>query len=427
MLIVIFLLFGLLGFRLALRMCLKRGMAPVLTRFLVTLLSSSLLALLLLPPASLFAQLSTDDHLAEPGFWPTQSASSRKDFVGSASCAPCHGKIVASQRATPMGATAMHAADSDILHAHSNLHFSFPPYRYGVQTAANRNTYSIAEGDRNLSATLLWAFGTGRVGQSYLFKREDGNFYEARVTYFSSLQDLHFTPARALTAPAKSLEEAMYRPVGASEIARCFGCHTTASNVGGQFEEANLILGVSCEACHGAGANHVEAMKASKLSGIADSAASSQIFNPRQLAPSDSVDFCGACHGTWWDTKLAGVKGPSNARSQPYRLQNSKCWSKADARITCIACHDPHQQLQTEPAAYDGACVSCHAVSVDKKRAVNPPPAANLDTHHPGAACPVATKDCVTCHMPKVFVPEMHHNFTDHRIRIVNPNDGYPE
>jgi formate-dependent nitrite reductase cytochrome c552 subunit len=30
----------------------------------------------------------------------------------------------------------------------------------------------------------------------------------------------------------------------------------------------------------------------------------------------------------------------------------------------------------------------------------------------------VATTKCVTCHMPKYDVPEMHYSFTDHLIRI---------
>ena len=376
----------------------------------------TLTSLFLPSAACLFAQLSTNDHLAEPGFWPTQSAVSRNDFVGSSGCAPCHAKIVNAQKLTPMGSTAMYARDSAILHSHPQMNFTFAPYRYDVQTNATQSAYAIKDGARNLAATLLWAFGTGHVGQSYLFKKDDGNFYEARITYFSSLQNLHFTPTRALSAPAASLEEAMYRPVGAGEISRCFGCHTTASDIGGQFQESSLILGVSCEACHGAGASHVQLMKANKLLGVSG-AGDPRIFNSRQLSPTDSVDFCGACHGTWWDTKLAGVKGPSNARSQPYRLQNSKCWGKGDARITCIACHDPHEQLQTEAAAYDRACLNCHASSTSAKAA----------PQHPAPACPVGKQDCVTCHMPKVYVPEMHHDFTDHRIRIVHPNDPYPD
>ena len=53
----------------------------------------------------------------------------------------------------------------------------------------------------------------------------------------------------------------MDRPVGFAEIGRCFACHSTASTIGDKFDEENLILGVTCEACHGPGAKHVAAMK----------------------------------------------------------------------------------------------------------------------------------------------------------------------
>jgi hypothetical protein len=141
-----------------------------------------------------------------------------------------------------------------------------------------------------------------------------------------------------------------------------------------------------------------------------------RIFNPGTLSPSDSVDFCGSCHTTWWDVKLSAVKGVSNVKSQPYRLESSKCWGKGDERLTCIACHDPHQQMQTDPTAYDGACLSCHASA-----------ASGEDPKHAALPCTVATKNCSSCHMPKVYVPEMHYNFTDHRIRIVRKGEAYPE
>lgn len=367
-----------------------------------------------------FAQLSTSDHLAEPGFWPTQPAASRSGYVGSDTCASCHAAKVASQRATPMAENAMHANDSEILHSHPELEFTVGPYRYHVKTDAKRSVYTVTDGTHTLTADLLWAFGIGRAGQSYLFKKDDGKFYEARVTYFDTLRTIDFTPARALTSP-KDIDEAMYRPVGEDEVMRCFGCHTTASNViatdtGEKFDEKALMLGVTCEACHGAGARHVAAAQAAQLAGISGESPG-DIFNPAKLSPADSVDFCGACHSTWWDTKLSGVKGASTTRSQPYRLEESKCWGKGDARLTCMACHDPHLQLQTEASAYDGVCSSCHVASAGEKKTAN----------HPGGACPTSTKNCVSCHMQKVYVPEMHYKFTDHRIRIVRSNETFPE
>jgi hypothetical protein len=367
-----------------------------------------------LPVLTAQAQLSTEDHLAEPGFWPTRGNASRDVFVGGDVCARCHSAKVATQKATPMARAAMSANIADILHARPLMSFTPNDFEYRIATDAHASQYTVSRGHQTASFPLRWAFGTGRVGQSYLFKKPDGNFYEARITYFASLGNLGFTPSRALLGPA-SIEEAMSRPVDPTEIARCFSCHATASTIDGRFDEAHLVPGVTCEACHGPGAQHIQAMNAAppNKSGQPQPA----IFNSAHLAPADAVDFCGACHGTWWDVKLSGVKGVSTARSAPYRLVTSKCWGKGDERLTCTACHDPHQQLQTDPAAYDSACLNCHAAS----------PTTAKTAAHPGAACPVAIKRCASCHMQKVYVPEMNANFTDHRIRIVQANAPFPD
>src|SRR6201999_1673916 len=88
------------------------------------------------PNFALHAQLSTADHLADPGFWPTQDARSHDDFVGTTACANCHAAIVASQARTAMGATAMHANTFEILRAHTSLTFAFDKYRYEIKTTA---------------------------------------------------------------------------------------------------------------------------------------------------------------------------------------------------------------------------------------------------------------------------------------------------
>jgi hypothetical protein len=116
-------------------------------------------------------------------------------------------------------------------------------------------------------------------------------------------------------------------------------------------------------------------------------------------------------------------------------LESSKCWGKGDARLTCIACHNPHQELQTDASAYDTNCLSCHTTKDSKDKTASESKAVGENktisqtkiSDHPGAACPVSTKNCVTCHMPKVYVPEMHYNFTDHRIRIARAGEPYPE
>jgi len=313
-----------------------------------------------------------------------------------------------------MADAAIPVAASGILHDHATLQFAFGRYHYQLQTAGRQTMYSASDGEQTLKYPLLWAFGVGRIGQTYLFKKEDGNFYEARVTYFAPLKTLDFTPGRALAA-AKDLPEAMYRKVGAAEVTKCFACHTTGSAFEGRFDEKTVTPGIHCEACHGPGAKHVFAQQTAKLTGFPDSAAT--IFNPAQLQPVDAVDFCGACHGAYWDVKLSGTTGPSTARAQPYRLEQSKCWGQGDARLACMTCHDPHKPLETETAAYDGACLSCHVNIAGAKKTAS----------QPGPPCPVSRQNCASCHMAKVYVPEMHADFTDHRIRIVSAGEAYPE
>lgn len=314
-----------------------------------------------------------------------------------------------------MAQTSARVGDSIIVKNHPELHFDIGKIHYEIRKDANRDTLSVSDGQQSLTTSLLWAFGNGRVGQSYLFKKKDGSFYEARVSYFATLKNLHFTPSRALENP-KNLDEAIARPVTFEEVQRCFSCHSTAAIIGTKLDEQNLIPGVSCEACHGPGAEHVAAAQAAEMAGAPEEARGA-IFNAGKLKPADAVDYCGACHFSYWDMKLSHTSGVSTSKAQPFRLEESKCWgSKGDARLTCTACHDPHQPLVVGAAAYDHNCLECHVTT-----GMNP------TGERPGRACPVSSNQCTSCHMPKQPAPTMHYAFTDHRIRIVKPGETYPE
>jgi hypothetical protein len=299
-----------------------------------------------------------------------------------------------------MARTEIRAELSEVFREHPTLDFRLGPYSYRIDTRDGRSLYTVTDGTRSISAPLGWAFGVGRVGQSWLFER-DGRLYESRMSYYEAIKALDFTPGHALKSP-RDVEEAMARPVDAAEARRCFGCHTTGSTTNDTLDLARLVSGITCEACHGPGAKHVAAIEHDRVGD-----ARQAILNPKMLDPAASVDFCGACHATWWDVTLAQATVTAALRSQPYRLTSSRCWGKGDARLTCVACHEPHQPRQTEPAAYDGRCLSCH---VSGKAAIT--------RDHPGRACPVGTARCVSCHMPKYDVPWMHSKFTDHLIRV---------
>jgi hypothetical protein len=377
----------------------------------------ALLLLVTLFPGVAFAQLSTSDHLQDPGFWPTKLFDSTADFAGSQACAQCHQQIFSTQRVTPMARTLTPADGNTVLSEHPELAFVHRQYQFRISTANGKSTYSVNDGKEKISALLAWAFGLGHVGQSYLYER-NGAWYEARSTYFPTINGIDFTPTRALESP-RGVAEAIARPLGSEEMRRCFQCHATAVTTQPITEQKQFVNGVSCEACHGPGAKHVAARRAEKmLQGEVSGAGGEEfIYNARKLSPPDSVDFCGACHATWWDVHLTAVKGVPSVRSQAYRLQNSKCWGSGDPRITCIACHDPHEQLERRSEMYDPKCLACHVNG--KGSAVTPT--------HPGKPCPVATSRCSSCHMPRVEIKEMHYAFADHHIRVVRPGATVPD
>jgi hypothetical protein len=360
-------------------------------------------------PSTIADQFSTAERVKQKGWWPTKGDAARNDYVGPSACMTCHSDISASQKNTRMARTALPAAQSEMLRSQDKVDFAQGPYAYQITHSSAGETYRVADTKASISEPLTWAFGTGNNGQSYLFEH-DGSFYEARMSYYRASDTFGLTPNHPAT-PGESLDKAVGRKISASEAPKCFGCHTTASTAGGAFAPSKSIPGVTCEVCHGPAATHV-AMEKNGAPGEG----AGLVFNSAKLSPADSVDFCGACHRTWWDVNLEGLTGIGTLRFPAYRLEKSRCWGKGDARITCVACHDPHQLLVKDVAAYDQRCLSCHVTMGSK-------PAAD----HPGSACTVATKDCASCHMPQYEVPDMHTKFTDHMIRIARKDGAFPD
>jgi len=300
---------------------------------------------------------------------------------------------------------------SDLTHLqqHKQLSFSDETYDYILSTGSNETKISVKDKTSAVSATVGWVFGAD--AQTYVLKQNDV-FLESRLSYYPGLAGLDITPGHKAAAPS-SIAQALGDPIDKETIRRCFGCHSTASTVSGNFDPEHAMLGVTCEACHGPGLQHVTAMETAP-----GQTAAGTMLNPERLSPVDSVDFCGACHRTRVDVALFMPRhmGISSVRLQPYRLERSLCWgTSGDSRITCMACHDPHKPLVRDSTAYDAKCLKCHAE-------LGSPPSAEL-----APACNVGAKDCASCHMPKYEIPKVHATFTDHFIRVVRPGSGFAE
>jgi hypothetical protein len=378
---------------------------------------SVVVPLLLLGPA-VFGQTqtpgesprATKDRVIGQYWWPTKGTPAFTAYAGESACRECHSEEASSQAKTAMAEASfqIRARTPSPIVASGSLQSG--PYLYRISSDKFGAKLAVTSGKQTVAGNIGWIFGAGVHGQTYILENER-SFYESQVSTFATLHGMDLTPGHS-QVEAGDLKNALGERLSESTAKLCFGCHTTYSSTNSKFDVSRAIPGVRCEACHGPGVDHVNAIKAGQID-----EASKAILNPAHLSPVDLVDFCGACHRTGVDVVMSeGAYGPINVRFQPYRLEKSRCWGiQGDDRLTCIACHNPHQPLVRDASSYDPRCLRCHSPR---------------GSESPGAGtsvvCPKATANCTSCHMPSYDVPGMHAKFTDHFIRVVRAGEPYP-
>jgi len=327
------------------------------------------------------------------------------EYIGDQACAECHKRASASFAKTGMALGMEQIGSSKVLTENPNLTLQLGPYKYEVKRDGKQSTYSVTDGKDTISVPIQYALGQGRMGQTYVLEHE-GKFYESRMSFYNETKALDFTVGSPRGVPA-TLTEAFGRELQQTELVSCFGCHSSYATTGQKLQLEKLGHGIRCEACHGPGGAHVAAVKAGEPG-------YKSVFNPGRLSGDEQTQqFCAVCHrGNEEFSKLQKME-VNNVRFQPYRIFHSKCYSD-DRNIRCTACHNPHEPLREDAAYYDAKCLACHALKGQPAAQGSQP------------SCPVATKDCASCHMPKVEIPAAHFKFTDHYIRIVKPSEKYP-
>jgi hypothetical protein len=315
-------------------------------------------------------------------------------------CASCHHEAVAQPR-TSMGHALETVEECDVLSSHPLLTYKLGAYSYRIERKGNESLYTVSNGDKTLTLPIRWAMGaSSAIGQTYILEK-DGQLFESRVSYFREVNGLGLTMG-APDSPPTNIVDAAGRLMGIDDKLDCFGCHSTNAATGRHLTIEQLTPGIQCERCHGPSKEH--------LAGMSVPGAPPVKMKDLSVTSTEQVsNFCGQCHRTWEQIVLTGRLDITDLRFQPYRLAGSKCYDAEDSRISCLACHDPHRNVDTRSDDYDSKCQACHGGG----KAGAP-------------ACKVATKNCVTCHMPKIALPGANHKFSDHRIRIVRPNEPFP-
>jgi len=323
----------------------------------------------------------------------------KDEYIGAQACGACHPEQIARQ-ATSAHAKALSPAGEHALAAafSSGRQVPRPPY-FHLQFRLNGNEMRAMGSDAKdvMDIPVDWAFGAGQQAVTFVTRVNEDWYLEHYLSYYSAGHSFAPTPGQD-AVPAKTLAEAMgvlYKPLDPDTgMKACFECHSTGPVLAGPAREIHPTeLGVRCEACHGPGRAHRDAVASGKLE-----RARNLIRNPSRMSASELNHFCGMCHrqpaspGAVIDWSVAW-----NLRHEPIYLSQSACFRKSAGALSCLTCHDPHDQLQQDDASYNARCQSCHSQAGH--------PAVNQGT------------DCVACHMPRVS-PQAYLRFTNHWIGV---------
>ncbi len=323
-------------------------------------------------------------------------------------CASCHKSQGIAQETSEMAHALNLTSHNSVLAAHPKLEFHQGAFAYSVETRGSKSLYSVTDGTKTITVPITYAMGV--QAQTWVLEW-NGQLYESLVSYYPQIDGLGITTGDERITP-KTLDEAVGRLISKDEAKTCFNCHATHAIADRQLSLAHMEPGVGCERCHVDSDAHLKAM----LAHATDDLVPSRIGEP---TTEDMSNFCGQCHRTWETVVRSHWHGEADVRFQPYRLANSRCYNGVDPRISCVACHDPHARLERNMAAYDPQCLSCHGAAAISAAALKP-------SEPQPKLCPVAKSNCASCHMPKVALPNGLMKLTDHQIRVVRPNEPYP-
>ncbi len=368
-------------------------------------------------------------------------AQSAAGYVGSKSCAKCHGEIYQTYSQTEMGRSMseMNASllakipnSASMFDRHLNRHFETYPRNGGLYQSEYETTDDGKEVFRD-THKIEWIMGSGANGWSAIVRRGD-YLFQAPLSFYSSAKTWGLSPGYEFG------DYGFSRPI----LPACIVCHSgqpqPVLDGDGRFRQPPFLeLAIGCENCHGPGARHVIEMQVHS----SVEAAAGSIVNPARLTPWLADNICMSCHQTGQARVLQAGKQFSDFRPGaalsdtlsiflvPFGRQSppqddllehylsmrlSKCYRSSDGQLSCISCHDPHVQPteQQAPAYYRGKCVSCHAargcaLALAVRQQKNPP------------------DDCIGCHMPKRNVQVIAHSvLTNHRI-VVTPDEPFPD
>ncbi len=357
-----------------------------------------------------------------------KSANSREGYLGDEACRPCHedkfGTYQSSAHHLASRFPSETSIDGKFTHGSDILRTS-NPYLYFVMSAGKEGYFQSAVAKLPPLETISrkerfdLVIGSGRKGQTYLYWKDD-ELFELPVSYWTETGQWINSPGYPDGLPNFD------KPI----IPRCLECHTTYFEPLppplNRFDKKNIVLGITCEKCHGPGRTHVTRTRAniSLRPGEAE-----DIVNPASLSRDRQMDLCALCHAGPGTPRAPGFSFAAGEPLEQYlsiaddapdtpidvhahqvqQLRSSRCFRSSS--MTCTTCHNVHT-TQRDAASFSEHCLACHTIESCGR--------------YPAMGSQILNQ-CVNCHMPLrqsnqiVFDADGHHikpQVRSHRIAI---------
>ena len=327
-------------------------------------------------------------------------------FAGSITCRNCHKNIYDSHIKTA------HFLTSVVANA-ENIKGSFEPgkntfhFAHGAYIAAEKKLNDFFQvgyinGTEKKRERIDIIFGSGTRGQTF-GSWKDNQLVQLPLTYFTAADQWS-------NSPGYPNRLAFNRPI----TSRCLECHASyAGKISGEeiepeaFDRNKMILGVDCEKCHGPARDHVKYQTAHP-----DEKTAKDIINPATFTRQQSLDMCVLCHGGRMqktrpsfsftagdkltdyfatDTVTKAAASIDVHGNQFGLLKASKCFLNSST-MTCLTCHNPHENKKGQAAVFSKRCMTCHNPNQSSA------PSCSIKTVSDAAK----SSNCAGCHMPEM-------------------------
>jgi hypothetical protein len=335
----------------------------------------------------------------------------RSQYVGDAGCVVCHQQEAQSYAHTAHHLTSQLATRDTVLGSFAKGKDLLTISNAGQDNSDPDLSFHMESRDDGLYETAVAqlgpkklshsermdvVMGSGVRGQTYLFWLKD-KLFELPVSYWT---DGH----QWINSPGYEDGTANFtRPADP----RCIECHASYIHALSTDPQANLydrnslVLGISCEVCHGPGKAHVTQVQSQTAP---SQRTTPTILNPAKFVRDRQIDLCALCHNGTARAELGGsfsyvpgqpldryfAPAPIDPSGQPDvhgnqvgLLEKSRCFLSSPA-MTCSTCHNVHAP-ERAAADYSPRCLACHRwQSCGEAKKIGPR----------------IVRDCVGCHMP---------------------------